>query len=208
VRLFVAIDPPAVAQDHLAAATAGLAVTHTGTRVTARALWHVTLAFIGDVPDERLDAAAGALDAAVAGQSPVPLRIAGGGRFGRGKFTVLWAGVEGDLVPLRKAVARELRRARLPYDAKRFHPHLTIARPGDRLPRESIDADVAALKGYDGPQWTVAEIRLVRSYLGPQPRYETLHVAGLSQPTSPVTRPTPPDPDRPGRPAGRARRAG
>jgi 2'-5' RNA ligase len=209
VRLFIAVDPPMTAQDQLAEVTAGLAVTRAGARVTARALWHVTLAFIGDVPDERVDAAAGALDAAVVGQEPPLLRIAGGGRFGRGKFTVLWAGIEGDLGPLRKAVARELKRARLPYDAEKFHPHLTIARPGDRVP---VDEDVAVLKGYDGPQWTVDEVRLVRSYLGPKPRYETLHVARLGQPagqrTRPVTRPTPPDPDRPARPAGRARRAG
>lgn len=209
MRLFVAVDPPAGAQDHLAAATEGLAVTRTGSRVTARALWHVTLAFIGDVPDEREADAVRALDAAVVGQPPVPLRIAGGGRFGRGRFTVLWAGVSGDLVPLRKAVTRQLKRARLPYDAKRFNPHLTIARPGDRI---DVGEDIATLRGYEGPQWTVDAVHLVRSYLGPKPRYETLHTAVLSQPAghqgSPVTRPTPPDPDHPARPAGRARRAG
>ena len=97
MRLFVAIDPPETAQDHLAAAIAELAVVRSGVRVTARALWHVTLAFLGDLPDDRLDAAVKALDEGVAGQSPPVLRIAGGGRFGRGKFTVLWAGIEGNI---------------------------------------------------------------------------------------------------------------
>ena len=55
MRLFVAIDPPETAQDHLAAAIAELAVVRSGVRVTARALWHVTLAFLGDLPDDRLD---------------------------------------------------------------------------------------------------------------------------------------------------------
>jgi len=179
VRLFVAIDPPDDALDDLATATEKLTVTRTGTRVTARHLWHVTLAFIGEVPDDRLPVVAAAVDGAVVGASAPVLRIAGGGRFGRGKFTVLWAGIEGDLRPLREATGRQLRRARVPFDAKRFHPHLTIARPGDRLPREEIDRDVAALAGYEGPQWTVNAIRLVRSYLGPKPRYETLHAAQL-----------------------------
>ncbi len=209
MRLFIAVDPPADVQDELAQATAGLAVVRAGARVTARALWHVTLAFLGEVPDGRLDTAIGALDAGVAGQVPPVLRIAGGGRFGRGRFTVLWAGIEGDLGPLRDAVTRELRRAKLPFDAKHFRPHLTIARPGDRCP---VEDDLAALKAYHGPQWTVEEARLVRSYLGPKPRYETLHVARLGQRPAtedrPVTRPTPPGPDRPDRPAGRARRAG
>jgi len=179
VRLFIAVDPPGAAQEQLAEVTAGLAVVQAGARVTARALWHVTLAFLGEVPDEQLGSATEALDKAVAGQEAPVLRIAGGGRFGRGKFTVLWAGIAGDLMPLRKAVTIQLKRARLPYDAKRFHPHLTIARPGDRIPAGDLARDVAALDGYEGPQWTVEELRLVRSYLGPHPVYQTLHTAPL-----------------------------
>ena len=179
MRLFVAIDPPQQALDELAAFIERLAVVKAGVRVTGRHLWHVTLAFLGEVPDERLPVAIAAVDGAVTGQEPAVLRIAGGGRFGRGKFTVLWAGVEGDLRPLRLAAGKQLRRGRLPYDAKKFHPHLTLARPGDRLPREDVDADVAVLSTYQGPEWTVAGIRLVRSHLGPKPVYETLHEARL-----------------------------
>jgi 2'-5' RNA ligase len=177
--LFVGIDPPATAQDHLAETIAGLAVVAAGARVTARTLWHVTLAFIGEVPDERVPAAVAALDRAVDGQPPVSVRIAGGGRFGRGRFTILWVGVHGDLRPLRRAVTAQLKRARLPYDDKRFHPHLTLARPGDRVPAQDVERDVGALAGYAGPEWPVRELSLVRSHLGPKPVYETLHVAAL-----------------------------
>jgi 2'-5' RNA ligase len=177
VRLFVAVDPPADALNHLADCTADLAVVRAGARVSARHLWHVTLAFLGEVPDDRLPAACAALDAAAAGQDPPALRIAGGGRFGRGKFTILWAGIEGDLAPLRRALAGQLRRVRLPYDAKRFHPHLTLARPGDRVPRPDVEADVARLAAYEGPQWTVPVVRLMRSHLGPQPVHEPMHEA-------------------------------
>ena len=58
MRLFVAVEPPAEALDQLAAFTAGLEVVRTGTRVTARHLWHVTLAFLGEVPEERVAAMA------------------------------------------------------------------------------------------------------------------------------------------------------
>jgi 2'-5' RNA ligase len=180
--LFVAVDPPGAALEHLAAFTADLAVVRAGVRVTARPLWHVTLAFIGEVPEDRLARAVGAVDATVVGQAPPTLRIAGGGRFGRGKFTILWAGIEGDLRSLRLAVAGQLRCARLPYDAKRFHPHLTLARPGDRLPREEIERDVTALASYQGPQWTAGAVRLVRSHLGPKPVYESMHVARVGSP--------------------------
>jgi RNA 2',3'-cyclic 3'-phosphodiesterase len=179
VRLFIAIDPPPDVLDDLADFIARLGVVKAGVRVTGRHLWHVTLAFLGELPDQRLPAAISALDGAVPDQERPVLRIAGGGRFGRGKFTVLWAGIEGDLRPLRLAVGKQLRRVRLPYDTKRFHPHLTIARPGDRLPQDDVDADVATLSTYQGTPWTVESITLMRSHLGPKPVYEPLHVAPL-----------------------------
>src|SRR2546430_17536275 len=97
MRLFVTIGLLEATQDHLAEAIAELAVVRTGARVTARPLWHVTLAFLGDVPDDRLDAAVTALDTGVAGQSPPVLRVAGGGRLGPGKFTPLWGRGQRDL---------------------------------------------------------------------------------------------------------------
>jgi RNA 2',3'-cyclic 3'-phosphodiesterase len=180
VRLFVAVDPPTEALDQLAEFITRLAVVRSGVRVTARHLWHVTLAFLGEVPDARVPAAMAAVDGTVAGQERPVLRIAHGGRFGRGKFTVLWAGIDGDLQPLRFAVAKQLRAAKLPFDAKKLHPHLTIARPGDRITGEEADADVALLKEYEGPQWTVDRVRLVRSHLGPKPQYETVHTARIT----------------------------
>jgi 2'-5' RNA ligase len=185
--------------DHLAAFVDRLGFHRAGVRVTARPLWHLTLAFIGEVPDDRLPDASEALDATGHDVPEVPrLRLAGGGRFGRGRFTVLWTGVEGDLKPLRDGVTRRLKRARLPYDAKRFHPHLTLARPGDRLPAEVVDADLQALSGYVGPQWTVDQLALVRSHLGPKPWYETMHTVRVNG--ARVTRRD----GRPGRPIGEA----
>lgn len=190
MRLFVAVYPPAAALDHLGAAVDRLEIARAAergvnARLAVRDLWHVTLTFLGDVPDERAGRAADALDRAVATvEKPPVLRVAGAGRFGRGRFTVLWTGLRGDipeLAALSRTLRRELRRLRLPYDDKPLRPHLTLARPGDRLPGEAIAADLAALSGYEGPEWTVDSARLVRSYPGPRPRYEVLHVAGLGQ---------------------------
>src|SRR5262249_46340659 len=103
--------------------------------------------------------------------------LRGGGRFGRGKFTVLWVGLGGDvaaLSTLATAIRRVLKRARLPHDERPFRPHLTLARPGDRLPAEAMTQDVTTLDGYEGPTWPVESAHLVRSHLGPKPVYETL----------------------------------
>jgi 2'-5' RNA ligase len=180
LRLFVAIDPPPAALEHLAAFVDDLGTVRAGVRVTARSLWHVTLAFLGEVPEDRLPRAIAAVDLAVeGGPTGIGARLAGGGRFGRGKFTILWAGVDGDLGPLRKAATRALKSRRLAFDDQKFHPHLTLARPGDKVPREVVAADLAALAGYEGPQWTVDRLVLYRSHLGPRPSYEALHVAPI-----------------------------
>ena len=183
MRLFVAVDPSAAAVEHLGAVVDGLQVSQANepgrsTRLAGRERWHVTLAFLGDVPDERVPQATAALDAAVGPDGPASVRFAGGGTFGRGRFTILWAGLDGDVAALRElaqAVRGQLRRARLPLDSKGFRPHLTIARPGDRLTRDQVEADVATLAAYQGPEWPVDQVHLVASELGPNPRHTRIH---------------------------------
>jgi 2'-5' RNA ligase len=175
MRLFVAVFPPPPAVAHLAAVVDGLAVGRARARVGATDRWHLTLAFLGDVPDESATTAAVALSG-VEG-TVGELRIRGGGKFGHGRSTVLWAGVEGDVAGLTRigrAVRRELRAHRLHPDDKRFAPHLTIARPGDRIARAELTSDLATLRDYTGPRWPVTELVLVRSRLGPDPSYTVL----------------------------------
>jgi 2'-5' RNA ligase len=89
----------------------------------------------------------------------------------------MWVGVTGDLEPMRalhKALRRELKHAGFPYDQRPWKPHLTVARPGNRIPKRDLDADREALHAYTGPRWPVRELFLVRSHLGPNPSYERL----------------------------------
>ncbi len=192
MRLFVALYPPADALDHLADAVEQLrlgraAADGTNVRLTARPLWHITLAFLGEVPADRAPVAGDALREAVTQWSqgavgrPV-LRLAGGGRFGRRRFTILWVGLAGDveaLTSLAGVVRRQLKRHRVSYDRKPFRPHLTFARPGDRLPEADLQADVATLDRYEGPDWTVEALHVVRSYQGPNPTHESIVTAPL-----------------------------
>jgi 2'-5' RNA ligase len=179
VRLFVAAYPPESACDDLFSQIDSLAVAKAqadgiDVRLARRDTWHVTLAFLGEVADGRAPDAAAALERAAVGP-PVTLRLAGGGRFGRDRFTVLWAGVEGDgLDTLTQRIRHELKKAKMSYDERPFHPHLTVARPGDHLDPAVIEADREHLASYRGPSWPVTEIRLMRSHLGPQPTYERL----------------------------------
>jgi len=190
VRLFVAAYPPARVRDDFAGLVGRLGVGQPRERGRSVRLapvdqWHLTLAFLGEVPDAKLDAARLVLDRAAKGVVPFTLRIAGGGTFGRGRFTVLWAGLrgpeQGGLTGLAKAVRRELKAARLPYDAKPLRVHLTVARPGDRVTADELASDLALLDAYEGPDWTIDEIRLMRSHLGPRPTYDVMHAVPLAQ---------------------------
>jgi 2'-5' RNA ligase len=131
---------------------------------------------------DRIDRAAAALDRAWAEAEPAAVRFAGGGTFGRGRFAILWAGLDGDVAELRaasQALRRELRRARLQFDAKPFRPHLTVSRPGTRVGPAELAEDVKTLQEYEGPLWTVTEAHLVSSELGPRPVYTVVHTASI-----------------------------
>jgi RNA 2',3'-cyclic 3'-phosphodiesterase len=215
LRLFVAAYPPPEAIDDLAALVSELAIGQPraageSLRLVPPERWHQTLAFLGEVADERLPDVHAALAAAASrwpDQRPAPsVALCGGGRFGKGRFTTVWTGVRGDTAALGDVVTdirQQLRRARLPFDAKAYRPHVTLARPADRLPEQELAADLDRLGRHRGPQWTVEAIELVRSTLGPQITYERL--AGW--PLVTATRPTPQDRGRPFRPGGRSRRA-
>jgi 2'-5' RNA ligase len=71
-------------------------------------------------------------------------------------------------------VRRSLEKFKVPYDARPFTPHLTIARPADRLPPGQIAADRAALAAYRGAPWPVTRVELVRSVLGSPPAYHRI----------------------------------
>lgn len=201
MRLFTAIYPPAEAIAHLTARVAGLrlaaaSAAGTNVRLADPTHAHLTLAFLGEVDPARLSdvrqalglAADGARAVVAAGQGGPPvLRLGGGGRFGWGRGTVLWVDVRGDvsgLVALADVVRAALATARVPYDDKPFRPHLTIARPGDRMTHDDIEADLAALDSYLGPPWPATELVLAQSRPGSPSRYHRLAAWPLRRPTA------------------------
>ncbi|MFG3553588.1 RNA 2',3'-cyclic phosphodiesterase [Micromonospora sp. NPDC047557] len=187
MRLFVAVYPPIEAVTHLGARVARLrvaAAAAAGVRVRLAdpVNLHLTLAFLGDVEATRLVEVESALGLAAQwfldGRNASPrLSLGGGGVFGDGRRTVLWVDARGDVEALHVLaglIRDRLRRAGLPYDDRPFRPHLTVARPGDRVEPAAVDADRAALDDYQGPEWSAGELVLVRSRQDPEPRYERL----------------------------------
>ena len=178
VRLFVAVYPSEAARTDLAAALAGLSLRG---RAVRAAQWHLTLAFLADVPDGRLPAVRSAVEQTAAEVPPFTVRLGGAGAFGQ----VAWVGVGGDtgsLAALAEGVRGRLRDGGFPVDTRPFRPHLTIAR-GVPARRPEVSAALAELANHTGPPWTVRQLVLVQSTLGPGgARHEPVAAAELGTP--------------------------
>jgi 2'-5' RNA ligase len=184
LRLFVALDAPDGVVADLAAAVEPVRAEQPRLRWVPAARWHLTLAFLGAVEPRRAAELTARLARAAGRHPPVPLELAGAGRFGN---RVLWVGVQGavgDVGRLAASVAAAGRHAGIPVEDRTYRPHLTIARGRDGV---DLGPAVAALVGYAGPRWTATEVHLVRSHLGRDVRYERLASFVLGRP--PVTRP-------------------
>lgn len=186
MRLFAAVVPPPEQLDELGHVLDGLhrLPGADGLRWASRPGWHLTLAFMGEVDEELLPELRVRLARAAHRTPPFPLRLHGGGHFGR---RALWAGIAGDLDTLRILAERSdaaARRAGVAMDEhRRYQAHLTIARA--RAEGVDLRPFVDGLGGLEGTRWEVAELALVRSNLpvrgvpGEQPRYETVDTWAL-----------------------------
>jgi len=189
VRLFVAITPPPTALAGIDAAVAPLRAARPELTWSSPQSWHVTLAFLGEVDEAVVPALAVRLERAAGRHPRLELSAAGAGAFPTvPRARVLWPGISGNHDTLRamsNSVARGAERAGAPPpgERRRFRPHITLARsrqPADFRPL------VTALADYAGPAWMADRIHLIRSYLGPKPRYESLGDWPLRVPARPV----------------------
>lgn len=180
MRLFVALHPSPAALAELEAVVAPLRAGWPELRWTGQDRWHVTLAFLGEVAQEKLAELTVRLERAAGRHQPQRLWIGHGGAFPNQKRArVVISRVEGDqpalaaLTALAGSVAAGARRAGAPPpdEGRRYRPHLTLARC--RQPSD-VSEVVDALGVFTGSTWLAGEMQLIRSHAGPKPWYEAL----------------------------------
>ena len=179
MRLFVALWPPPDAVSELLATVDDVRKDAPGLRWTRPEQWHLTLAFLGEVPDDRRPELDERLARAASRHPPLTLRFAGGGRFGT---RVLFTRVDGDREPLTRlaaSVSAAARRSRIPVDDRPYRPHLTLARGRDG---EDLRPLAARLESFAGATWTAARLDLVESRLGKGPDRTARYVSVASWP--------------------------
>ena len=131
-RTFVAVAVPDVLAPRLRRLREGLAPELPGARWVVAPPFHVTLAFLGDVPHTELNDVCKAVGEVCAGFPPLELLLTGVGAFpDAARPRVIWAGVGGPgrdgLSQLQAAVAAAVARTGYPTDGRPFHPHVTLA---------------------------------------------------------------------------------
>jgi 2'-5' RNA ligase len=184
MRLFVSVALPDDLADAVAAVQDRFADAD-GLRYTDPGQAHVTLKFLGDVPDSRADELARALEAAVAEADVTPFDASfeGLGVFPSLDYiSVVWLGVdEGSeaLAALHEAVESEfVSRGFDPADHD-FTPHVTLARMehagGKQLVQNVVSGEPPAVGTA-----RIEEVRLTESTLTDDgPVYETVHATDL-----------------------------
>ena len=91
---------------------------------------HITLAFLGDVPQDRIPQAQDILSRTVSRLCAPVLTLGDTGYFGQPQNGILIIHIhaEPSLLPLHDALIHSLRQAQLPVDPGPFSPHITLAR--------------------------------------------------------------------------------
>ena len=161
IRLFVALDLPEGVKDRLAMLGAGVP----GAKWLPRENLHLTLRFIGEVPEDHLADIHHGL--ARIRQAPFDLALAGIGSFHQGrKATDLWVGVDRNeaLQHLHDKVGQALQREGIDLEKRRFTPHVTLARL-QKAPEERIAGFIAEHNLFRAPLFRVEQFTLFSSFL-------------------------------------------
>ena len=169
MRLFVALEIPSAVRQNLATLLAFMrSITKEPRWVRAENL-HVTLKFLGDAPEGKIDAIRSALGE-IRSDKPVALEFRGLGFFPDEKHPrVFWVGTEAtpNLKTLAGDIEGPMEKLGISREKREFSPHLTLARfERPRLP-ETLRKLIADHQQHEFGSLHTNEFHLIQSKLKP-----------------------------------------
>jgi RNA 2',3'-cyclic 3'-phosphodiesterase len=172
-RVFIAIAIPEPLERQLIRFQEELAPAIPGCRWTSALPFHLTLAFLGDVPNSDLSEICRVVAASAGEIEPFEIEVKGVGAFPSAiKPRVIWAGVTAPnlklLFDLQESIVYSLAGIGHRPDDQRFHPHVTLGRikhqrrgPGD------LTGLIERNRLWSAGQYTVTDVEVFASTLGP-----------------------------------------
>lgn len=183
MRLFVAIEIDPAARKVVREIQQTLAPKCTGVKWTPSEQVHLTVKFLGDVPDGDVAAVCEAVSRATKVSAPFELGVEGAGCFPPGgPVRIVWIGAGDSSDRLKSLVERvesEMEALGFPRENRPFAAHLTIGRAKEDRSGGAVRAAVAAAKFKPFVQ-SVTSVTLMSSVLSPRgPIYTPVHRATL-----------------------------
>jgi 2'-5' RNA ligase len=132
---------------------------------------HLTLKFLGEVEETKVNGINTALSDACKGIQRLQLEIAEAGAFPNTRNPrVIWLGVSGDteqLASLQRAIEAAMTKIGFEKEERKFSPHLTLARIKAPRPRDNWPQALESIKDVKFPAFSAASVSLMKSELKP-----------------------------------------
>ncbi len=176
-RLFLAISLPVELKERLARLQEELKKIGADVRWVRPEGIHLTLKFLGEVPEDLIDQIVKLAEEAIreSGVKSLRLGLKGLGSFPPGKAPrVVWVGLTGDLKELallKRHLEDKLARLGFEPEGRAFVPHLTLGRVKSGRGRDSLQKEIHRRREEEiAPEGAleISEIVLYRSTLHPQ----------------------------------------
>ena len=188
MRLFVAIEIAEPIRDTLGRIIAKLSQCNAPVKWVRTANIHLTLKFLGDVPDDRLSEVGDILRSCAEGIRPFSLDVRGIGAFPNlNRPRIIFADAIHSVVfggfaakELASRLNRRMTRVDVPREDRTFQCHVTLGRIRKPGPMQTLVSRIGKLEQQDFGKMTVREIALIQSELKPSgPVYTRIDRAEL-----------------------------
>jgi len=177
IRTFIAVELPEKFMPEIQRISSMIKIP--GVKLVEPGLVHITLKFLGDIHEDKVEPIASALSQIKC--KPFEASIKGIGVFPKPSYVkVIWLGGLGDFESLHSEVERVLSRFKFKQEGD-FTPHATIARVKQPVNRTDLMEKITNIGDTDLGTFRVSSIFLKKSTLTPHgPIYETLKEIKLS----------------------------
>lgn len=179
MRIFIAIDLSPEIKAQLASVVKLLKPFSSNIKWVAPENYHLTLKFIGEVEEQKVEIIRQVLEKVVQGHRAFSLSVKGAGSFpaGQSRMRVIWIGLHSgpELYSLQADLEEALSREGFSREDRPFSPHLTIGRARQPQKQEKLKIELDRLGQKEFGMMEVREIELFQSILRPEgPEYKII----------------------------------